>query len=260
MSENVLPFLDRFKHPIFKNSSFFFITFNFDVIYPLIVSTIYPKYYEPMQEVENVIKTIESDYCTRVILPLILGFVIAAILPVIDAGYRWFGAFMDRKRENWVSKEEEKIYQRKINLLSSKLNSVIGFIEDSEKRGIFRDVSDNSILYLFPCESNLTEATWVKYDTSKKKIYPASKEDSNLLGVVLKVINNDVALILNAGQLNDPSFLRIKDDGKYIVSDGGGIEKVHSGYPNAPIEKIENQVTIVKRGNLGLAKFIDRER
>lgn len=259
MPEKVLPFLDRFKHPVFKNSSFFFLTINFDVLYPLLVSTIFPKYYEPMLEVENVIKTIEDHYYARAILPIILGFLIAAILPVIDAGYRLLGAYVDRKRENLVTKEEEKIYLRKIDLLNSKLNSLIGFIEVPSERSIFKKISDDSHLYLFPCDQSLTEATWVKYDSNKRKIYPASKGDPNVLGVVLKVINREVALVLKSGIINDPSLLRIKENGVYNITENGGLEKADQSQ-SILIEKSNDIVTVQGIADLTVANFLDREK
>ncbi|WP_207766725.1 hypothetical protein [Leptospira hartskeerlii] len=257
--EKILPFFDRFKHPVIKHASFLFFTFNFDVIYPLLMATIYPKYYEQMDEVKNVVNTIEEEFCLRILLPWFLGFVIAAILPVIDAGYRWFGAYIDRIRENWVSKEEEEIYQRKINLLNSKLASVIDLIEIPSLRSILRNIGDDSIIYLFPCEPGMTEATWVKYDSNKRKIYPATVWDSKLLGVVLTVINGNTALILNKGTISDSSLIRITEDGGYHISDNGSLVKSRDEGEHF-IQKKDNLVKISGNSNLSVAKFFDREK
>ncbi|MEI7014859.1 hypothetical protein [Leptospira licerasiae] len=257
--EKLAPFFDRFKHPIIKHSSFLFLTFNFDVIYPLFVATIYPKYYEPMEEVENVIRTIECDPYLRVLLPWFLGFAIAAILPVIDAAYRWLGAYIDRVRENWVSKEEEEIYQRKINLLNSKLVSVIDLIEIPSIRSILRNIGDDSVLYLFPCDPGMTEATWVKYDDKKRKIYPATIWDRKLLGVVLIIINGNTALILKEGTISDSSILRLTEDGGYYISDNGSLMKSQDEGEHF-IQKKGKFVTIKGNSELSVVRFLDRER
>ncbi|EKR16772.1 hypothetical protein [Leptospira interrogans] len=130
-------------------------------------------------------------------------------------------------------------------------------------RRIFKKLDDDAIVYLFPCEGSLTEATWVKYDIERRKIYPASDGDSNILGVALRIFNSNVALILKSGTISDSSILRIKESGQYKVTDGGGLELTNSSFQGHPSITVQNGSVIISTDSvkeIHVDPFLARER
>ncbi|AJR14765.1 hypothetical protein LEP1GSC151_3599 [Leptospira interrogans serovar Grippotyphosa str. LT2186] len=217
----IRPFSERFNHPILSWVIVFSVYFHISKIAKFILFL--NDLYQPPAG-KSILEDIGSEitFC-NLISPIILGTAVGFLFPLFDAAFSKWVACVQRIRANWVSDELQRVYKTNIQFLDTTLRSVLEIIENPLQHDILQQLDKNVIntLRVVRGVKTLELGQCVKLNNEEGIIYPCQVMNDSSYGIVVKILNNDLYIVLQSGKINNEQLKeKFTQNGPYVLSDG----------------------------------------